>query len=34
MNPIEQFNQLQNRRQFFAKGKHLLGGRAVADGLV
>ena len=30
MNPIEQFNKLQNRRQFFAKGKHLLGGAALA----
>ncbi|QEG24211.1 DUF1501 domain-containing protein [Mariniblastus fucicola] len=31
MNPIEQFNQLQTRRQFFAKGKHLLGGAALAS---
>ncbi len=30
MNPIEEFHQLQNRRQFFAKGKHLLGGAALA----
>lgn len=30
MDPIEQFKQLQNRRQFFAKGKHLLGGAALA----
>ena len=31
MNPIEQFKQLQTRRQFFAKGKHLLGGAALAS---
>jgi hypothetical protein len=30
MNPIEQFKQLQTRRQFFTKGKHLLGGAALA----
>ncbi len=31
MNPIDQFNKLQNRRQFFAQGKHLLGGAALAS---
>jgi hypothetical protein len=31
MNPIEQFKQAQTRRQFFAKGKHLLGGAALAS---
>ena len=31
MDPIEQFKQLQTRRQFFTKGKHLLGGAALAS---
>ena len=30
MDPIEQFTRLQTRHQFFAKGKHLLGGPALA----